>query len=142
MRAEEARRAASAAMESTAVAAKKAAEAERQAAATPAIRSAAPNAEAETKAAAPVATAAGVGNAAAKGIERLDGSYVGRMCSINPDGSPRCWGVPLTVQRGALSATWTSRSNNEPAHAKGMISGDGSVKFALDGTRPMAGRLP
>jgi hypothetical protein len=134
-KAEEARKAASAVMETAAVAAKKAAEAERQAAARPAVPSAAP--KADTKAPAPAATAAGVGAAAAaKGIDRLDGSYIGRMCSTNADGSPRCWGVTLTVQHGALSATWPTRYNNEPAHVKGMIAADGTVKLALDGYTP------
>ena len=55
------------------------------------------------------------------------------MCSVNAEGSPRCWPVGLTVQHGALSATWTSRFNNEPAHAKGTISADGTIKLALDG---------
>lgn len=78
-----------------------------------------------------------------------DGTYIGRMCSTNPDGSVRCWGVGLTVERDALSATWPSRFNREPAHAKGSIAADGSVSFTLDGysqsgralTGTMSGRI-
>jgi class 3 adenylate cyclase len=125
--ADEARKAANAAMETAAVAAKKAAEAERQAAAT-AAQNTARKAEADTKPATQLA--------AAKSVDQLDGTYIGRMCSINADGSTRCWGVGLTVQRGALSATWPTRFNNEPAHAKGTIAADGAIKFALDGYSP------
>ncbi|HZI83273.1 MAG TPA: adenylate/guanylate cyclase domain-containing protein, partial [Casimicrobiaceae bacterium] len=73
---------------------------------------------------------------AAKGIDRLDGTHIGRMCTTNADNTLRCWGVVLTVQHGALSATWNTRFNNEPAHAKGEIAPDGSVKLALDGYSP------
>ncbi|HXX85947.1 MAG TPA: adenylate/guanylate cyclase domain-containing protein [Casimicrobiaceae bacterium] len=73
------------------------------------------------------------GSAAATGVDRFDGAYLGRMCSVNPDGSPRCWPVQVTVSHGALSATWPSRFNNQPAHAKGTIAPDGTVKIALDG---------
>jgi class 3 adenylate cyclase len=130
-KAEEARKAA---METAAAAAKKAADAERQAAAVPA----------ERKPSTQVAKAAGTGDAAAaKGVDRLDGAYIGRICSINTDGSPRCWGATLTVQHGALSASWPTRYNNEPAHAKGTVSADGTVKLALDGYsqrgRPLTG---
>jgi class 3 adenylate cyclase len=68
----------------------------------------------------------------ARAIDRLDGSYAGRMCSVNPDGSPRCWPVALLVQHGQLSATWTSRSN-KPSHAAGAIAADGTVSLTLDG---------
>jgi len=74
--------------------------------------------------------------AAGKGIQRFDGAYVGRMCSINADNSPRCWPVALQVQNGTLSSTWMSRFNNNPAHAKGTIAADGSVTLALDGYTP------
>jgi class 3 adenylate cyclase len=122
-KAEDERQAAAAAMKA-AEAARKSAEAERQAAA--------PKAQAETKSASAMATKGG-GTGASKGIDRLDGIHMGRMCSTNPDGSLRCWGVALTAQNGALSATWTTRFNNQPAHAKGAIAADGSVKLALDG---------
>ncbi len=55
------------------------------------------------------------------------------MCSTNADGSTRCWGVGLTVQHGALSATWPTRFNNQSAHAKGSITADGAIKLAIDG---------
>jgi hypothetical protein len=53
------------------------------------------------------------------------------------------------VERDALSATWPSRFNREPAHAKGSIAADGSVSFTLDGysqsgralTGTMSGRI-
>jgi class 3 adenylate cyclase len=68
----------------------------------------------------------------AKGMDRLDGAYPGRMCSVNPDGSPRCWKVELTALHGTLSASWTSRSN-QPSGASGTIADDGSVRLALTG---------
>ena len=71
--------------------------------------------------------------AAGKGVERFDGAYLGRMCSLNADKSPRCWQTALQVQNGTLSSTWMSRFNNNPAHAKGTIAADGSVTLALDG---------
>jgi len=87
---------------------------------------------AEAKAEPKLAAAAGAG----KGIQRFDGAYIGRMCSINADKSPRCWSVALQVQNGTLSSTWMSRFNNNPAHAKGTIAADGSVTLALDGYTP------
>jgi class 3 adenylate cyclase len=65
-------------------------------------------------------------------IERFNGAYAGRMCSLNADGSPRCWNVALSLQHGALSATWTNRFTNLPAHVKGTISPEGAVKIELD----------
>jgi len=133
-KAEEARQAAAEAMR-TAEAAARRADAERAAAAARA-----PRGGAENKAAAQVAAAsrssAGGEAAAATGVDRFDGTYLGRMCSVNPDGSPRCWSASVTVSHGTLSATWPSRFNNQPAHAKGTISGDGAVKMALDGYTP------
>jgi class 3 adenylate cyclase len=70
--------------------------------------------------------------AGGKGVDRLDGTYAGRMCSVNPDGSPRCWKVELTALHGALSASWTSRSN-QTSTASGTIADDGSVSLALTG---------
>ena len=124
--ADEARKAASAAMDTAAAAAKKAAEAERQAAAT-AAQNAATKADAEPKSM--QVAAAGAANAAAP----RDGTYIGRMCSTNPDGSVRCWGVGMNVQHGALSATWPTRFNDQPAHANGTIAADGAIKLAIDG---------
>jgi class 3 adenylate cyclase len=83
--------------------------------------------------AAPVAAARDGDVAGAKGVDRFDGEYAGRMCSVNADGSPRCWNVGLTAQHGALSVAWKSRFNDAPAHAKGTISPDGAVNLALDG---------
>ena len=94
-------------------------------------KAAAPKA-AEAKAEPKLAAAAGAG----KGIQRFDGAYIGRMCSLNADKSPRCWSVALQVQNGTLSSTWMSRFNNNPAHAKGTIAADGSVTLALDGYTP------
>jgi class 3 adenylate cyclase len=135
-KAEEERKAATAAMQSAEAAAKKAAEAERLAAAQTA-QNVAPKAEV---AAAPrtAATSAGRGADAsgAKGVDRFDGAYAGRMCSVNADGSPRCWNVVLTAEHGTLSVTWKSRFNDAPAHAKGTISPDGGVNLALDGYTP------
>ena len=78
-------------------------------------------------------------------LDRFDGAYLGRMCSTNPDGSPRCWTATLTVSHGTLSSTWLSRFNNEPSHARGTVSGDGAVKIALNGYtqsgRPLTGGM-
>lgn len=124
--AEEERQAATKAAEAAA----KKAEAERVAAAASALKGD-PNANAAKRAAASHESTGGTAQAA--GVDRFDGTYVGRMCSTNADGSRRCWPVELSVSHGALSATWPSRFNNQPAHAKGTISADGTVKLALDG---------
>jgi class 3 adenylate cyclase len=116
-------------------------------AATEAASAAAKAAEAtkEAKSApAPVAAAKSLTAAASGPVERFDGAYRGRMCSVNASGSPRCWAVKLSVAKGVLSATWTSRSKM-PAHAKGTISPRGEVKLDLDGYNargvPMSGTL-
>jgi len=99
-------------------------------------------AEAERVAAASKAEAAKIDVAkptdasAGRGVDRLDGAHMGRMCTDNPDGTARCWGVVLNVKHGSLSATWMTRFNNQPAHANGEISADGTVKLALDGYTP------
>jgi class 3 adenylate cyclase len=87
----------------------------------------------EPKSAPPVAPAQIAAASSVKGAERFDGAYAGRMCSVNADGSPRCWSVGLSAQHGVLKASWASRYNNLPAHATGTISADGDVKLALDG---------
>jgi len=141
--ADEARKAAALAMQTADAAARKAVEVERQAAAS-AAQNAAGKIEAEPKSPAPPQRAVAANSTSAK-----DGTYVGRMCSTNSDGTARCWGVGLIVDRGSLSATWPTRFNNEPAHAKGSISADGSVRLTLDGytqsgralTGTMSGRL-
>jgi class 3 adenylate cyclase len=116
-----------------------AAEARPAKAAVEAAAARAVEAKAEPKpapAAAQLAAAQSGATAAGKGVERFDGAYIGRMCSINPDNSPRCWPVALQVQNGTLSSTWMSRFNNNPAHAKGTIATDGTVTLALDGYTP------
>ena len=137
-KAEEARQAAAEAMK-TAEAAARRADGERAGAARAA------RGGAENKGGARVAAASrsstGAEGAAATGVDRFDGSYLGRMCSVNPDNSPRCWSASMTVSHGTLSATWQSRFNNQASHAKGTISADGSVKIALDGYTPK-GALP
>lgn len=130
-KAEEARQAAAEAMKTAEAAAKRVADAERTAAAR-APKSGVEN-RGPTQVAAASRSSAGGQAAAATGVDRFDGAYLGRMCSVNPDGSPRCWSVGMTVSHGTLSATWPTRYNNEPAHAKGTISADGAVKIALDG---------
>ena len=114
---------------------KRAADAERTAVATRASKGDAENRGA-TQIAAASRSSAGGEAAAATGVDRFDGAYQGRICSVNPDGSPRCWRVLLSVSHGTLSATWLSRFNNEPSHAKGTISADGAVTLALDGRAP------
>lgn len=123
-KAEEERRAAAEALRAAETAAKAA---EAKAAETKASQ-----AKGEPKAAQTAAAQA----AAGKGIERFDGAYSGRMCTLNADGSPRCWNVALSVRQGVLSAVWTSRFNSQPAHAKGTISADGDVKLELDAHNP------
>jgi len=130
----DARKVAGVSMEKSPLAAKKAAAAERRAA------SAEAKADADSKVRTQVATATEGGAAATKGPARLDGAYIGRMCSTNPDNSPRCWGVTLTVQHGTISASWLNRFNNQQSHANGSIASDGTVKLALDGYS-MAGRV-
>ena len=129
-KAEEARKAANAAIETAAIAAKKAADVERQQVAVPAIT---PRNEAEAKT--PTRVAAADASGVSK-IDRLDGSYIGRMCSTNSYNSVRCWPVTLLVKQGTLAATWPSRFNSEPARAKGTIAPDGSIKLSLDGWTP------
>jgi class 3 adenylate cyclase len=77
----------------------------------------------------------------AKSAERYDGIYAGRMCTVNNDGSPRCWNLGATVQHGSLSATWITRYNNQPGHAKGTITPDGVVSLTLDGYNPLGRAL-
>jgi class 3 adenylate cyclase len=114
-----------------------AAEARVAKAAVEAAAARAVEAKAEPKPApAQVAAAQSGATAAGRGVERFDGAYIGRMCSINADNSPRCWPVALQVQSGTLSSTWMSRFNNNPAHAKGTIAADGTVTLALDGYTP------
>jgi hypothetical protein len=74
-----------------------------------------------------------------KAVDRFDGMYAGRMCSVNRDGSPRCWGVGLTVQHGTLSAAWPSSFSTELARAKGTISPEGAVDLVLAGFNPKNG---
>ena len=133
-KAEEARQAAAEAMRTAEVATRKAADAERGAVSAKASKGGAESKGSIQVAATPHSSAGEA--AAATGGDRFDGAYQGRMCSVNPDGSPRCWPVQVTVSHGALSATWPSRFNNEPSHAKGTISADGAVKIALDGYSP------
>ena len=142
-RAEEARQAASSAMKSAEAATKKFPGAERLAAAAAYT----PRTQAEGKSS-PQAARAESGGAAGvtvASLDRFDGAYLGRMCSTNPDGSPRCWTATLTVSHGTLSSTWLSRFNNEPSHARGTVSGDGAVKIALNGYtqsgRPLTGGM-
>ena len=133
-KAEEERKAATAAMQGAEAAAKKAAEAERLAAAAQAAQNVALKSGAATMPRTTVAAAGkGADASGGKGVDRFDGTYAGRMCSVNADGSPRCWNVGLTADHGALSVTWKSRFNDAPAHAKGTISPDGAVDLALDG---------
>ena len=134
-RAEEARIAAAEAMKTAQTTAKRSGESQRSAAI--ASRTEGAGQASAQKAAAVVAGASGGTPSAATGVDRFDGAYLGRMCSTNPDGSPRCWPVSLTVSHGTLSATWASRYNSQPAHANGTISPDGSVKLVLDGFSPM-----
>ena len=42
----------------------------------------------------------------------------------------------MIVQNGTLSTAWPSRFNSAPAHGKGEVSPDGSVKLAIDGYTP------
>ncbi len=77
----------------------------------------------------------------ASGLDHFDGIYAGRMCSLNADGSPRCWNLGLTVRHGAMSATWKTRFNNQPGHVKGSISADGTVNVVLDGFNPVGKAL-
>ena len=132
-KAEEARLASAAALQASEAAAAKVAEKARGTAATKGAAN-------ERPATAPGAAA----RVAAKGVDRFDGSYVGRMCSVNADGSARCWPVSLVFQHGALSADWLNRAN-QPSHAKGTLAADGTVKLALDGYtskgRAMAGEV-
>jgi len=108
-----------------------------------AAKSAAKAAEAKAEPGATAARLAPAGAAAAgsKGVERFDGAYVGRMCSINRDNSPRCWQVALQVQNGKLSSTWASRFSDNPAHANGTVAADGSVTLAVEGFRQDGGPL-
>jgi class 3 adenylate cyclase/cbb3-type cytochrome oxidase subunit 3 len=77
----------------------------------------------------------------AKSANRYDGIYAGRMCTVNSDGSPRCWNLGATVQHGALSATWITRFNSQRGHAKGAVSPDGAVSLTLDGYNPLGKAL-
>ena len=132
-KAEEERKAAAEALRVAAAEARTAKAAAEAAAKTATMKAGEPKAP---PAAARVAGVQSGATAAGKGVERFDGAYVGRMCSINADNSPRCWPVALQVQNGTLSSTWMSRFNNNPAHAKGTIAADGTVTLALDGYTP------
>jgi class 3 adenylate cyclase len=119
---------------------KAAAETLRLAAAEAKAANAAVDAAAAKAVAAKVVEAAPkVETADSKGVDRFDGMYAGRMCSVNRDGSPRCWGVGLTVQHGTLSAAWTSSFSTELARAKGTISPEGAVDLVLAGFSPKNG---
>ncbi|HTS20811.1 MAG TPA: adenylate/guanylate cyclase domain-containing protein [Casimicrobiaceae bacterium] len=95
----------------------------------------APVADAEPRPA-PVAAKGAAKASASKGIDRFDGAHIGRMCTVNTSNAQRCWGVVLNVKHGALSATWTTRFTEQPAHLKGEIAADGTVSLALDGHSP------
>ncbi len=127
-KADQERKSASAAVKSAELAAQKATEVPTEIRIAGAKPEAAP---AEVRTAS--ANAAGVSASDPRGVDRFDGIYAGRMCSLNADGTPRCWNLGLTVQHGALSATWPTRFNNQPGHAKGTITSDGVVNVALDG---------
>jgi len=112
---------------------KAAAEALRAATAarTAAAKVAEPRGEAKLASAGAAASAAG---AAAKGIERFDGPYLGRMCMQLPsESAPRCWQAALQVQNGSLSSTWRSRNSDNPARAEGTIAPDGTVTLSMKG---------
>ena len=129
-KAEEERKAAAEALRvagSEANAAKAAAEAAAAKAMPRAADARAERRQGQIVAALPAAPAAGTG------VERFDGAYVGRMCSVNPDNSPRCWQIALQAQSGTLSSSWRTRFKDSFAHAKGTIAADGSVNLALDG---------
>ncbi len=121
-KAEEARVAAAAALQASEAATAKASEKGRNAATTKGAANERP------------ATASGTpARVAAKGVDRFDGSYLGRMCTINADGSSRCWPVTINLQHGAVTAEWVNRISSQPSHAKGTMATDGTVKLAIDG---------
>ena len=126
---------------------RKAAEALRVAAAAKAAEAKAAEARTSAKAAPPNAEPAARTTAAATGtgVERFDGAYLGRMCSTNRDGSPRCWRVALQVQKGALSGSWVGQYSSNPSRTTGTIAPDGSVTMTADGYKPngdpLAGKL-
>jgi class 3 adenylate cyclase len=135
-KAEEGRQAANAAMKTAEAASKKAVDSQRSAAAATAAK-----AEGAGKAVEQTTRAVtGVAASTAAGVDRFDGSYIGRMCNTMDDGSPRCFPVTLNVSHGTLSAAWAGRYNSLPAHINGTIGGNGAVKIALDGYS-MTGRL-
>jgi class 3 adenylate cyclase len=133
-KADEERKAAAAVMRAAEVA-QKAAAAEPAAAASEAR--AAPVAGGSPR---PVATAAPkVGAADDKGLDRFDGLYAGRMCTVNRDGTPRCWPVSVMVQHATISAAWPSNYSTDLARAKGTIAPDGAVEVAVAGFNPKDG---
>jgi class 3 adenylate cyclase len=74
-----------------------------------------------------------------KGVERFDGVYGGRMCSIVPDGGSHCWNAQITIQNGTLSAAWPTQYSSSLARASGTVSADGAVDVALSGFNPNDG---
>ncbi len=136
-KAEDERAAAAAAMRSAEAAQKTAV----QSKAAPAETKAAEPASASPR---PVVAAAAPNTEAAddKSADRFDGTYAGRMCSVNRAGERRCWPVNVTVRHGALSGTWASRYSEYPARATGTVGSDGSVSVSLDGFNPKGGLLP
>jgi class 3 adenylate cyclase len=132
-KADEERKAAATAMRAAEVAQKAAA---AEPAAAPSDARAAPVAGGSPR---PMAAAPKIETADDKGPDRFDGMYAGRMCSINRDGTPRCWPVALMVQHATLSAAWPSSYSTELARAKGTIAPDGTVEVAITGFSPRDG---
>ena len=72
--------------------------------------------------------------ATARGIERYDGVYTGKLCKNVRGGAARCWPVRLTAQDGVLMASAGNRTTGTTAHATGRITIDGSATLALEAT--------
>ena len=134
-KADQERKAATAAVRSAETAMQKTAEPEPKTEAKPVAQAAPPK----------LAAAPATQPTEPKGVDRFNGEYAGRMCSFNPDNTPRCWPVGLTVQHGAISATWNTGRSSNPARASGTVAPDGTVNLALDGFRmdgrPLPGRM-
>jgi class 3 adenylate cyclase len=124
---EEALKAEAATQAQAATEARRQAKSDRAAAAVP------PPAAAVVAAAAPV-------KAAPAAKSPFDGNYDGSLCNFPNDPSKRtCWKVPLKIEDGVATGTWTRRALGTTSHVSATVAKDGTVRMTLDGMSARSG---
>jgi class 3 adenylate cyclase len=101
----------------------------------------APEPKAAPSSATQVALAAPTAAQPPSGTQRFDGVYKGRMCNFAGTDRERCWPTILTVESGAVSSEWPTRTEGKLAHAKGKFAPDGKLTVGLDGYNQQGGPL-